>query len=311
MTRLVAALVVVSAVALGHAQSQPPAGARESAALVQIDVVALDANGIPVTDLRQDEVEVWIGGYRVPISTFTPVTAASDGGGRMIVLLLDNVTVDLPSSPRVREVARRFVNRMLPGDRMAVIGLDGDTMESTDDRGALLRAIEAYRTPSLGVVRLDSAGQQVLRTIASLSRQVAESPGRKTIVGIGTGWLFDTPIPPPQVGANLRPEWTEAMRSLAFANANVYVIDPRGLGSTRVTSGSAGFAREAGGHTYMNTNDFNTAVDRIMREAGSYYLLGVGDPPIQRKADLRPLDVRVHRRGVTVRARRWVPGTGG
>jgi len=50
------------------------------------------------------------------------------------------------------------------------------------------------------------------------------------------------------------------------------------------------------------------AAERIMREAGSYYVIRVADPPVGRKANLRELDVRVLRRGVTVRARRAIPG---
>ena len=73
-------------------------------------------------------------------------------------------------------------------------------------------------------------------------------------------------------------------------------------------NGSSGFARETGGHAFLNTNDFDGAVDRIMREASSYYVIAVADPPIRRTSDLRELDVRVLRQGVTVRARRAVLG---
>jgi hypothetical protein len=37
-------------------------------------------------------------------------------------------------------------------------------------------------------------------------------------------------------------------------------------------------------------------------------VIRVTDPPVGRKADLRELDVRVLRRGITVRARRAIPG---
>jgi hypothetical protein len=38
----------------------------------------------------------------------------------------------------------------------------------------------------------------------------------------------------------------------------------------------------------------------------NYYVLGIQDPPIGRKADLRELEVKVLRRGVTPRARRAI-----
>jgi hypothetical protein len=86
------------------------------------------------------------------------------------------------------------------------------------------------------------------------------------------------------------------------------LIDPKGVGTSPTLSGSSGFARETGGQTFANTNDVSAAADRIMREAGSYYVIRITDPPVGRKADLRDLDVRVLRRGITVRARRAIPG---
>jgi hypothetical protein len=86
------------------------------------------------------------------------------------------------------------------------------------------------------------------------------------------------------------------------------VVDPAGLGMSRTFSGSSGFARETGGYTFANTNDVDGAAERIMREAGYYYVIQITDPPVGRKADLRELDVRVLRRGITVRARRAIPG---
>ncbi len=310
MTRLLVALVTVAAVTLVHGGSQPPAEAQAPAHLLQIDAVAFDRNGNPVADLRQDELEIWINGYRVPIETFVVVTPASqETGGRSIVLILDDVTLHPQLISRVREVARRFVNRMSPGDQMAIVSLNGEGMESTDDRARLFRRIDAYHARAVGVMRIDVIGEQVLRTIASISRQLAEaSDVRKTIVGIGAEWLFDRPIPPSVAGRDLGPEWVDAMRAMAFANVNLYVIDPAGVGTSPVTGGSGGFAREAGGHTFSNTNDLNGAADRIMREAGTYYLIGVLDPPIGQQSELRELDVRVLRRGVTVRARRGIPG---
>jgi hypothetical protein len=95
---------------------------------------------------------------------------------------------------------------------------------------------------------------------------------------------------------------------MALANVSLYVIDPAGVGAARVNGGTSGFARETGGFAFISTNDLTGAADQIMREAANYYLIGVGDPPVGRGADLRELDVRVLRRGVSVRARRTITG---
>ena len=306
MTRF---LIVLLSAALALAGSQSPAGRPTPGPLLRIDAVALDSRGNPVTDLTKDELEVRIANYRVPIESLTASDASAEGNGRVIVLLMDDAVVPLALTPRVREIARRFVDRMSPGDRMAIVALNGGAMELSGDRNRLLQGINDYTVRAVGFTRLDLAGEHVLNTVTTLSRQLAEeSPGRKTVVGIGAAWLFDTPIPSPTVGRDLRPEWTAAMRAAGFANVSVYAIEPGGVETSRF-SGSDGFASETGGRTFVNTNDFNQAVDQVMREAANYYVIEVADPPIQRKSDLRELDVRALRRGVTVRARRQFPGT--
>jgi VWFA-related protein len=275
-----------------------------------IDAVALDRNGMPVTDLRREEMEVWISGFRVPFQSFTSITASEERAARNVVLILDDMTLPLPLVPRAKEAARRFVDRMAPGDRMAIVMLNGGMMESTDDRSRLLKRIDSYTVSAIPPMRFEALGEHVLELVTGIARQISEtSYGRKTIVGIGASWLFDTPIPPPTISRDLRAEWTEAMRALAWANASFYVIEPAGVGMAPFSGGSGGFADQTGGHAFVNTNDLTGVADRIMREAANYYLIGVADPPIQRKADLRELEVRVLRKGITVRARRAVPGT--
>jgi hypothetical protein len=192
---------------------------------------------------------------------------------------------------------------------MAIVTLDGSAMELSDDRAQLFRAIDRYNPRSTGLIPMDRLGEHVLKTIGMLSRQVVEAGSqRKTIVAIGSGWVFDRPIPPARTGMEPRKEWIAAMHAMAAASVNLYVIDPAGVSIARADSGGNGFARETGGLAFLATNDLNGAADRILRESANYYMLGVGDPPVGRGADLRELDVRVLRKGVTVRARKTIAG---
>ncbi len=279
-------------------------------ATLTIDFVALDRDNLPVTDLKPSDVEVWIGQFRAPVDTLRLVTPETDErGGRLIVLLLDDVTLRPEVMGRVHDAGRRLVTRMGANDRMAIVTLSGSRTETTDDRAKLLKTIDAYSVQASGVMRSDVQGRHLLDTLASLSEQIVEAPGRrKTIVGIGPAW-FDRPIPPPQQGQDLLPEWVHAMRQLAFSNVNFYVIDPQGVGTTRVDGGQEGFARETGGHAFLNTNDLNAAADRIMRESATYYLVDVPDPPVGARSDLRALNLKSLRKGVTLRARHAIPGS--
>ena len=304
MTRFLAAcaLAAVAGSAAVLAQNAEP---RRTALL--IDAVAFDSKGMPVRDLAPKDVEVWIGHFRVPIETFTAVTPETDErGGRVVVLLLDDVTVPLPLLGRVKEVARRFVTRLAPGDSMAVMTLSGGEMQSTNDPQVLLRAIDRYNISAAPVMRLELLGEDVIKTITQVSRQLSEAgEQRKTIVAIGSGWVLDRPIPPPSVGHEMVKEWVDAMKAASRANVNYYVLDPGGVATAGVDGGTSGFARETGGQAFLNTNDLNGAADRIMRESANYYLVGVGSPPVG-GTGLRELEVKSLRKGVTVRARRAI-----
>jgi VWFA-related protein len=252
---------------------------------------------------------VWISGFRVPIADVYAITPESHP--RTVVLLLDDGTLGPTLAPRVKETARHFVELAAPGSRLAIQPLgDAKPLDLTDDRPRLLAAIDAYHVRGFPF-RPEDAGAHVLRRLETIARQLTETAGvRKTIVGIGAGWVFDTPLPPPGL-LDLRREWVAAMRAMAAANASVYVIDPAGITANPTIGGyggSSGFARETGGHAFLSTNDLEGAATRIWNEAGAYYVLSMVNPPVQRTADLREVEVKVRRSGVTVRARRGIKG---
>lgn len=309
--RVLAALTLIAAASSGALRAQNPHSPPPADRLLRIQAVAADRQGNPVTNLKREDLEVWISGYRVPVESLTAVTAATaDTAGRLIVLLMDDVSVDARLVPRAREVAKRFVHRMLPGDRMAVVRLNGEVMEISPDPTPLLRQIDRYNQTG-GFLPPANLGAHVLGTIATLSREMGEgSEARKAIVAIGSGWVFDTPIPPPQVGPTDDREGLAAVRLMAAADISFYVIDPAGVGVPRAGRGTDGFARDAGGQAFINTNDLSGAVDRILRETSDYYTISVGDPPVGRTSPLRELEVKSLRRDVTVRARRMIPGGG-
>ena len=307
-TFLAFAIALGIAVASGAQNASP---SSQPGGSIEIDAVFVDGRGNPVRDIRREEVEVWIAGYRTPLDKFMAVTPEDrERSRRSMVLVLDDITLDPALMPRVREAGKALVAGLADGDEMAIISLNGDATRSTDDPSTLLAALNRYAPRASGFMRPDDLGEQVLRTIATVSRQLAESRGRKrTIVGLGSGWLFDTPLPPAMAsGRELGPEWVEAMRAMSAANVTLYVIDPGGVGRNRLPGGESGFARETGGFAFMNTNDVQRAAERILDESSSYYILGVSDPPRFRTAPLREVDVRVKRRGVTVRARRGLAG---
>jgi VWFA-related protein len=308
------ALLVVALSISTAALAQRPADKQREHGPDQLwlDAVFVDGKGTVVTDVSREEVEVWIGHFLVPIEDFISVTPANDAGrgGRFIVLLLDDITTPLDQVPRVKEVARHIVSRMESHDHVAIVTLNGSAMESTGDRTPLLRAIDNYNVRATGVLRPDDLGAHVLQTIGALAEQLGKAGDqRKTILAIGRSDFFDRPIPPTRYGRDLKPEWMAAMRAMAQANATLYVIDSSMVGARFLPdTGDAGFAHATGGQAFIGLNDLDGAADKVLTEASNYYLIGVKAPPVGKTADLRDIQIKIKRRGVTVRTREAVSG---
>jgi VWFA-related protein len=311
MMRLAIALTLglaTAGLAQAPEQKQPERGPDQ----LWIDAVFVDGKGNVVTDVRRDEVEVWIGHFLVPIEQFISVTPDNDAGrhSRFIVLMLDDITTPIDQVPRVKEVATHIIKQMGPDDHVAIVTLGGSGMESTGDQGPLMQAIDHYYPRATGVLRPDILGEQVLKTITDLSEQLAKAGDqRKTIIAIGRSDFFDRPIPPPSYGMDLEPQWKEAMRAMALANTSLYVIDSTMLGARFMPdSGQAGFAHASGGQAYIGVNDMSGVADKILAEASNYYLIGVHAPPVGKKAELRDLQIKIKRKGVTARSHEAVSG---
>ena len=310
MLRLAIALALsVSAAGLAQDVQKPQ---EHEPNQLWIDAVFVDGKGNVITDVQRDEVEVWVGHFLAPVEDFISVTPANDAGrgGRYVVLLMDDITTPLDQVARVKDVARHIVSRMEPDDHMAVVTLNGSAMESTGDRAPLLRAIETYNVRAVGVIRPEDLGAHVLQTIGALAEQLGKAGDqRKTILAIGRSDFFDRPIPPPRYGRDLKPDWIAAMRAMAQANAALYVIDSSTVGGRYLPdSGDAGFAHATGGQAFIGLNDLNSAADKVLAEASNYYLIGLKAPPVGRTSDLRDIQVKIKRRGVTVRSREAVSG---
>jgi len=304
--------VVLAAVALFGlrsalpAQAPPPQKLRSGVDLVRVDAVVLDRNDRPVHGLGQGDFQVFEDGVPKPIESLTEVSAdAGDLDGRLVAILLDDLTVDPMLTVRVKSIARGFVDRMGPRDEIGVVMLNGDSARSTRERAALLDKIDEY-LPGVGIGLGGPRGELALDAIADVSAQLADAEHpRKTLVCIGSAFLFNVREPAPSSFGFVRPSWFEALRAAARYNVSVYVIDPQGLTASADAFDAGGLASETGGISFR-TNMFDRAVDRVWRDAGNYYLLGYAATPERTGEKTRRIRVSTSRDGLTIQARRAI-----
>ncbi|MGE5816268.1 MAG: VWA domain-containing protein [Acidobacteriota bacterium] len=336
------ALLIASLAAIlapGPAQQQPVF--RADVQLVEVGAVVLDKQGRPVSGLTLEDFEIREDGRPVKIVAFVPMAggrehpispapalakAANQASGRFVVLLLDDVFITPLRTPKIRELATKFIDRLSGADEIAVVKLNGGQSVSTTSREQARAALAKYtrdRPPTPGLpgewrARIDGA----MDTVAELARQLSiVRHRRKALVFIGSPVLFAPTVVRSPAASTYSPSWYGALRALAAANVSVYYIDPRGLvpdgpdgASTSPTSifGAAAsseafdhpiaFAHETGGSAFVRSNLFDRALDQIWRESADYYVLGY-EPPVN---DGKPhrITVEVRGKGLEVRARK-------
>ena len=134
---------VANGMAQEQAEAQPPRF-RSAIELQPVDVTVLDDNGSAVTDLSAADFRVFIDGVPRRVAnaewvslTGVPGPAAKTGpaipegyssnsrltGGRLIVLAVDLPNIRYGGWRSLWPTLDRFVDRLTPSDRVAVVGL--------------------------------------------------------------------------------------------------------------------------------------------------------------------------------------------
>lgn len=341
---LAAAIFPLSPAALRQTPVPAPQGQatfRVQVELVDVDVFPTDPDGQFIATLTRDDFDVLEDGRPQTISTFALVniprlgidasppppgraSAASDvhanaASGRLYVIVLDDVHTGRPYSGYVQTLATRFIERwMEPGDVAAVVYTSGNGVLSqgfTSDKARLLASVRRFQGAGAGGTRV------AIDTLTGLSTYLAGMKGRRKMCV-----YFSQGLPSPRSESAFKDFTNAANRG----NVSMYTVNPAGLaelanlvtadqpsvmqGESRPDTrarervgddGMRWLADETGGFAIVGTNDVDRGLDRIQREASSYYLLGYYPTTARRPGSEHKIIVRVRNRpGVTVRARR-------
>jgi len=231
---------------------------------------------------------------------------------------------DFTNNPRLLLAAvDKFTGRKLPSATLNK--LDGAHADPTSG--------QIVAGPDIDAAERSYRARAVMGSIRTLSEFMAGVRGRrKAMLWFGEGIDYDVMQAMGAEGTTASIVLEDIRNAIAAAqrsNVAVYTIDPRGLfnaGDDLIEAGGTTddlgmptaslqaevrnqqeslrqVAIDTGGFSVLNTNDFATAFDRIIRENSSYYLLGYYSTNDKRDGRLRKLQVRVTRPGVTVRSR--------
>ena len=347
--RIGAGAVVLSLLGASRAPAQAPPPARQEpfreearVELVVVDAHVTDRYGDPIPNLTPADFHVLVDGKPVPLESVdwvpadlpeipmeASLSAAGPGRpltlappGRLIVLFFQTAFehTRLVGIVRMSLQARKFLDDLLPTDRVAVVSYDSHLklrQDFTSDHERIRDALfDSVRTGEPAMIRTayfpsiaehfdygaakDASTPE--RGLFVLARALAPIPGGKTMLFFG--WGLST------IGGIRGPNPTEqrdygnAMRALAAARTNIFTLDV-----TDADYHSLGVylqdLSEATGGTYQKTHLCpSRAMDRVKRAISGRYVLVFKSPPGPRGYHSIEVHLLGHK-GAEVNARRY------
>ena len=262
---------------------QPAATFKSEVGVVEINAVVTDAAGNFVRDLTKDDFQVYEDGRLRPFSLFSLVdmplsspvrvsapesdvrTLAESQGGRVYVVVLDDLHTAPLRTALLKAAARRFVEQYFyPGDLAAIVYTgpgQGAGQELTGSRRLLLAAIDRFRGQQIDSAadgRLETFRQQqaagadgnstdplddpndaersfnarrTLDTLRDAAGWMADIQGRrKSLIFFSEGIDYDiTDVFSAPGASGVLQDARDSIGSATRSNVSIYTIDPRGL----------------------------------------------------------------------------------
>jgi len=270
---------------------------RAETRTVAVYATVHDQEGRLVPNLTQSDFQILDNGKPVNITLFSnetlPLTA---------VLLLDMSNSVLPSYAVVRESAMKFVQSLLPVDRLRIGTFGREVAVSpllTGDKDVLTRVIEEEVWP-VGPTPLWRAATTGMNSLANQT-------GRRVILllsdGIDGGGIVNcAPLVRDLGGAIGRcPGRSDVLNQAVAGEFMFYAI---GLPRTAVAPGLVGVVEETGGGHFDLTGreNLDATFQRVADELRHQYVLGFTPAVLDGKT--HKLEVRPTRAGLSARARK-------
>lgn len=301
---------------------------RSTTTLVQVHVVATDASGNPVRDLREKDFELRDNGKVQPISLFVAergdatasASPASEPGHAVIVL--DWLNTKYVYQIFARDNAIKLLKNYEPRQKIALYLLNDDPgmlVPFTDDRDELLEVLnrmellpdppEAYRPLAEELFKLDRRVRDATAALRRLALDLAHVPGRKAVLWVTAGF-------PVTVNGGVvrgaRPaeyfygaELMQVLQGLNTGDTAVYAIDACGLSVKDCRSFGDSMhelAERTGGTVFDARNDLDSGMRMALEDLSISYTLGFHAAE-DAAAGLHALQVRVNRPGIRLRYR--------
>jgi hypothetical protein len=329
----VAAAVALTAMAgVSHAR-QDSAGSqpiKSGVSLVAIDFLAIGRDGLPVPDLKPEDVSLKIGGRVRPVQALNLISVVPDPSQRVVsplpppfgtniptqdtrafILVIDDDSFRVGTERALREAADTFLDSLTPTDRIALVTMPfgGTRVNMTTEQEKVRAALAQIVGQAPAAESPDEMANRSRRTLESLTGLFEGLAGSQSPVTVA---FFSASMAGPNqqviqtgqpvAGNALRPEmWQRVGTAAAAAAARLYIIEP--VGFTNQVEGLEHLAGVTGGVRFHLGGTGENAFTRILRETSAFYRAVFEPEASQRNGNVHRVELRVVRPDTTVRVR--------
>src|SRR5688572_8282521 len=187
-TLAVSALAAVALFTARPVAQQFVLSSQDRAKLIAVDFVVVGADGLPVTDLRADEVSLQLDGRARPVRSLeyvslVPVASSSASAmlspygsnsqtdsGRSVVLIIDQDTIRPGREAPLKAEISEFLRRLGPRDRVALMTVPygGLKVDLTTDHHRIVQSVSTIGGQASLVETESEAACRTTTTLAAL-----------------------------------------------------------------------------------------------------------------------------------------------
>lgn len=291
-----AAALVASTWVAATAQQQQPF--RIGVDLVSLNVTVTDGSTRYVTDLNQEDFNVFEDGVKQDVSFFNKTNLPI-----ALALLLDTSASMEAKLPTAQEAAIGFARRLRPQDLAEVIDFDSRVVvlaAFTNATGELETAI--HKTSAGGSTSLYNAVYIALKDLKKVIAKNAEEIRRQAIVVLSDGEDTSSLLPFEEV-LDLAKRSETAIYAIGLRSADGPGSSTKGFKEAEFVLRQ--FAQETGGRTYFPSqiSELPGIYNQIAEELSSQYTVGYTSRNARRDGMWRRVVVRVNRPNATARTK--------
>ena len=319
----------------------PAAAAAQGAnpGAVKLDFRALGDDGVPVADLKAEDVSLKVNGKARTVQSLSLFRVTSDapavgtGGslppayatnaagvnGRSIHILIDDDSISPGREGQVREAVRLLASELGPADRLGVLTPQGQlNMRPGSDITKVRLAVEGLTGRAPSAETESDAQCRTTRVLAAVGSMLAITGGSPTTIVIFSGGMSPPKVKQVAIGSlnsaaatndvcPILPDDFQNIGNLAAAaRADLYLFHLTEGMVNRSTTQDAGFESLAGvtGAEFIRlTGNVQPSVSRLLRETSAYYVASFEPDASDRTGTPLRVEMRATRDKVKLRPR--------